>query len=438
MTTTPICEATNVTVTYHGERTRTVLENISLAVREGESLAILGPSGCGKSTLLRALVGLIKPTSGAVTAHGQPLTGIHPGIAMVFQNFALFPWLTVHQNVELALNGLDLDPAAGQQRVEQSIATVGLAGFEHALPRELSGGMKQRVGIARALCRTPELLCMDEPFSALDVFTAESLRSEIYRMWTAQPGSGQTALPGRLKSIMIITHIIEEAVFLADRIVILGANPGRVRKIIQNRLPHPREYQSPAFLKMVQEIHEILVSVHLPEQAAPAPQIPGTLATLPTTLEPVPPVYISQITGMMEMLADRSGTMDVFALDQLTDYDFGHTLAVIKAGEMLGLLDTPRNLVSLTALGHDFLAGNMETKQSILRHRLLTLSIFRFIVGILNEANGSLPEDIIEEELAMRLPTQDIPKLYATVIGWGRFAEMLHVESGNIKLVQQS
>jgi NitT/TauT family transport system ATP-binding protein len=432
-TSTPICEAVNVTVTYQGERSRTVLENISLAVREGESLAILGPSGCGKSTLLRALVGLIKPTSGTVTAHGQPLTGIHPGIAMVFQNFALFPWLTVHQNVELALNGLDLDPDTGKKRVNDSIATVGLAGFENALPRELSGGMKQRVGIARALCRAPELLCMDEPFSALDVFTAESLRSEIYRMWTAQPGSGSNALPGRLKSIMIITHIIEEAVFLADRIVILGANPGRVRKIIQNRLPHPREYQSPAFLKMVQEIHEILVSVHLPEHsAAAAAPVPDAL---PTTLEPVPPVNIGQITGMMEMLADRTGTMDVFALDQVTDYDFGHTLAVIKAGEMLGLLDTPRNLVSLTALGQDYLAGNMETKQTILRHRLLTLSIFRFIAGILKEAHGTLPEEIIEEELAMRLPTQDIPKLYATVISWGRFAELFQVEAGTVKLV---
>jgi NitT/TauT family transport system ATP-binding protein len=237
-----------------------VLDKVSLAVRPGEVLAMLGPSGCGKSTLLRAMVGLLKPTSGTVLAHGKPLEGIHPGVSLVFQNFALFPWLTVQENIGVALNGLGLDAAAGADRVKRCIDLVGLEGFEEAYPKELSGGMKQRVGIARALARGPELLCMDEPFSALDVFTAESLRSEVYRLWSGNGASGQSGkLPFSLKSVVIITHMIDEAVFLADRIVVLASRPGRIRTIIENDVPHPREYQSPAFLRMVQRIHDVIM-----------------------------------------------------------------------------------------------------------------------------------------------------------------------------------
>src|SRR6202142_4112171 len=234
----PIAEVRHVSVSFgDGDSGRLVLEDISLAIQNGRVLAILGPSGCGKSTLLRALVGLLTPTEGQVLAHGRPLEGVHPGVAIVFQNFALFPWLTVQENISLALNDLGLSEEAGRLRVTRCIDVVGLEGFEEAYPKELSGGMKQRVGIARALARAPELLCMDEPFSALDVFTAESLRSEVYRLW-----SGGSKLPFSLKSVVIITHLIEEAVYLADRIVVMGARPGRIRTIIQNEVPHPREY----------------------------------------------------------------------------------------------------------------------------------------------------------------------------------------------------
>ncbi|HEX4178272.1 MAG TPA: ABC transporter ATP-binding protein, partial [Rhizomicrobium sp.] len=180
-----ICEAQNVSLSFGGEGNRLILQDVSLAVRPGEVVALLGPSGCGKSTLLRLLVGLLHPTAGQILAHGKPLTGIHPGIAIVFQNFALYPWLTVRENIQVALNGLGLSPVDANNRVARCIDVVGLEGFEEAFPKELSGGMKQRVGIARALCRGPELLCMDEPFSALDVFTAESLRSEVYRLTSA-------------------------------------------------------------------------------------------------------------------------------------------------------------------------------------------------------------------------------------------------------------
>ncbi|HSB64341.1 MAG TPA: ABC transporter ATP-binding protein, partial [Thermoanaerobaculia bacterium] len=234
-------------------RTRSVLKNVDFEVRAGEVVAILGPSGCGKSTLLRILIGLIPPSAGRVEEHGIPLRGIHPGTAVVFQNFALFPWLTVEENVRVGLNGSPLPPSEAESRVRTSLKAVGLEGHERAFPKELSGGMKQRVGIARALVGRPELLCMDEPFSALDILTAELLRSEVYRLFTER-ASG-------LSSVILITHLIEEAVFLGDRIVVMGADPGTVRREIVNSVPHPREYRSDDFLRMVERIHDIVARV---------------------------------------------------------------------------------------------------------------------------------------------------------------------------------
>lgn len=421
-TTSPICEARDVTVSFGVDASKLVLDKVSLAVCEGEVIAILGPSGCGKSTLLRALVGLLQPSSGQVLAHGKPLSGIHPGISIVFQNFALYPWLTVGQNIEVALNGLGLDPATARKRILRCIDMVGLEGYEKAYPKELSGGMKQRVGIARALARGPELLCMDEPFSALDVFTAESLRSEVYRLWTGgavqeTDGSSVTAV----KSILMITHIIEEAVFLADRIVIMGTRPGHVRQVIKNTIPHPRDYQSPAFLGLVQHIHDIIVKEHLPEEPAETPIEVGGVP-LP---EPLPCINLGAVFGLMGILNDRGGRMDVFALDQLTDYDFGQTLAVVKAGEMFDFLDTPKNLVVLTDLGRQFLELDINARKIMLNQQLRKLATFRFLLQILSEAkNHQLPQDVVLEELAIRLPTQDTEALFKTIVSWGRFSEL--------------
>jgi NitT/TauT family transport system ATP-binding protein len=425
METTAICECRNLDIAFGADQNKLVLANVSLTINSGEVVAILGPSGCGKSTLLRALVGLLQPTHGEVLAHGKPLLGIHPGISIVFQNFALYPWLTVAQNVEVALNGLDLDPSGAADRVAKCIDLVGLDGSEQAYPKELSGGMKQRVGIARALARGPELLCMDEPFSALDVFTAESLRSEVYRLWTSVPHDGEIqkgkATPiNSVKSVLIITHLIEEAVFLADRIVIMGKGPGHIRQIISTNLPHPRDYQSPAFLAMVQRLHDAIVSEHLPEQPELPPGQPEAVLA-----EPVPFVQMGQIVGLMEILADRNGQMDVFTLDHLTDYDFGYTLSVIKAGEMLDFLDTPKNKVQLTDIGREFLHDDVNARKLLLNKQLRQLETFRFIYQILKEAHdGRLTEDVVMEELAIRLPTQDIEKLFETIVAWGRYAEL--------------
>jgi len=422
----PICQATEVSVAFGA---LLVLREVTLCINRGEVVAILGPSGCGKSTLLRVLVGLLKPTSGQVLAHGEPLAGIHPGIAIVFQNFALYPWLTVQGNVRVGLNGIAIDAASARRRIADCIDLVGLDGFENAYPKELSGGMKQRVGLARALARGPELLCMDEPFSALDVFTAESLRSEIYRLWTGQTKGAAAHLPASLKSILMITHIIEEAVFLADRIVIMGTRPGHIRQIVQNDLPHPREYRDSAFGEMVQMLHTIIVSEHLPEPTSPAGSVATGVGGWPVP-EPIPHVGLGQVIGLMEIVQDHQGKMDVFALDVQTSYDFGHTLSVIKAGEMLGFLETPGNAVLLSEIGRVFLGSDINARKSMLNQRLRRLGAFQMVLRILEEAKDhQLSADIIQEELVMRLPNENIEELFDTMIGWARFAELLSYDA---------
>jgi NitT/TauT family transport system ATP-binding protein len=429
----PISEAIDVSMWFGelGAKDRLlVLDKISLAVKTGEVLAILGPSGSGKSTLLRILIGLLKPTSGSVLAHGEPLSGIHPGVSLVFQNFALFPWLTAFDNIKLALNGLNLSPEAAKDRIGRCIDVVGLEGFEEAYPKELSGGMKQRVGIARALARAPELLCMDEPCSALDVFTAESLRTEIYRMWSG----GQSKLPFQPKSVVIITHHIEEAVFLADRIVVLGTRPGRIRTIIQNDVPHPREYQSPTFLKMVQRLHDAITKDQLPDLPESAPVPTPAIGGIPEP-SPLPAVNLGHIFGLMEIVRDHGNQIDVFKLDQLTEYDFGHTIAVVKAGELLGFLDTPKNQVLLTDLGRRFLDADINGRKSMFRDQVLSLGTFRFVLHLLKEANNHrLSKEIIEEELAVRLTTEDVEKVFNTIVGWGRMAEIFGYDASSEEL----
>ena len=429
----PIAEVIDVSMVFadsDGANRLLVLDKICLAVRTGEVLAILGPSGGGKSTLLRIMIGLLAPTSGQVLAHGQPLHGIHPGVSLVFQNFALFPWPTVNDNVRLAMNGLNLGPAEAKDRIGRCIDVVGLEGFENAYPKELSGGMKQRVGIARALGRAPELLCMDEPCSALDVFTAESLRSEIYRMWSG----GESKLPFQPKSVVIITHHIEEAVFLADRIIVMGTRPGRIRTIIQNDVPHPREYNSPAFLKMVQHLHDVITNEQMPDlPKAPATE-PAAVGGLPEP-SPIPAVNIGHIFGLMEIVRDHGSQIDVFKLDQLTEYDFGHTIAVVKAGELLGFLDTPKNQVLLTDLGRRFLDADINGRKSMFRTQLLTLGTFRFVLHLLKEARANrLNKEIIEEELCIRLTSEDVEKVFNTIVGWGRFAELFGYDASSEEL----
>ena len=420
---TPIASASGVTKVYRDEagRERVILQSVDFAVRPGETIAVLGPSGCGKSTLLRILIGLIPPTSGTVEAHGKPLVGIHPGAAVVFQNFALFPWLTVEENVRVGLNGRPVPEDEANARIAAAIDRVGLAGAGRAYPKELSGGMKQRVGIARALVGGPELLCMDEPFSALDVLTAESLRAEVYRLWS----DGQTGL----SSILIITHLIEEAVYLGDRIVVMGANPGTVRQEVVNTLPHPREYRHPEFLEMTERIHDIVTGVHLPEEAAVSASLSsGHVATTP--VRPSPAVTLGQMLGLLEILADHGGEKDLFEVDALTDYEFGRTIAVVKGAEMLGFVETPGDLVRLTDAGREIVAAPPQEKRPLFRRRVVHLGLFAAVVRFLaTEPDASRPGAEVRDFIAEKLPGQAVGEIFQTLVGWGRYAQIFEYDA---------
>jgi len=406
-----LAEARGVSKVFvRDEHELVVLRDVSLAIRPGEVVAVLGPSGCGKSTLLRILVGLIPPTGGEVFCHGAPLQGIHPGAAIVFQNFALYPWLTVAENVRVGLHRKALPREEENRRITHAIDLVGLEGFEEAYPKELSGGMKQRVGIARALVGGPELLCMDEPFSALDVLTAESLRSEVYGLWSR----GDLGL----KSMLLITHLIEEAVFLGDRIVILGTNPGSVRDTIPNPLPHPREYRDPAFLALVDEIHAAITQVHLPDER-------GRME-VPARIEPFPNAEIAQVFGLLEVLHDQGGTADLFDLVAMLKLEIGQVILIVKAAELFRFLETPKQDVILTAIGRELVASDANARKRIVHARLLAISTFRYFVERLRKTGTfRLPADVIQEELAMHVPSEPTEVLFETIVRWGRYGELL-------------
>ncbi|HEX3132206.1 MAG TPA: ABC transporter ATP-binding protein, partial [Planctomycetota bacterium] len=274
-------------------RPHTILANINLAIHAHEVVALLGPSGCGKSTLLRILAGLITPTCGSVNYRGKPFTGINPGMALVFQSFALYPWMTVADNIRVVLVATGLGEDEIAKRVDHVVRLVGLGGSVGAYPRELSGGMKQRVGVARALALDPEILFLDELFCHVDSLTAESLRADVLNLWASAVG--------RLRSILLVSHDIPEVVMMADRIVLLGANPGRVRTIVENPLPRPRDLRAPAALALIDRLHDLITGHEMPDLPPLAPVVGVALA------EPLPHVKTMQVHGLLERLRDHGG-----------------------------------------------------------------------------------------------------------------------------------
>ncbi len=389
-----------------------VLENISLQINPGEIVALLGPSGCGKSTLLRILTGLIYPTKGEVHAYGEPLRGFHPRASIVFQSFALYPWLTVAENIAMGLEHLHLPPETVNGRVRHAVDMVGLEGFEEAYPKELSGGMKQRVGIARAIVVQPELLCMDEPFSALDVLTAENLRAEVLKLWLDHKID--------IKSVLFVTHDIREAVSLATRIVVLGSHPGSIRIIIPNDLPHPRDVRSAAYLAMIDRIHGIIANAIIPDEAPVTAPVAA-----PRRVESIPHASPSEIIGLLEVLDDRKGTVDIFELALGIGKDFGSTIAVVKAAELLDFVDTPKQNVVFTDLGRRFLQADVNERKTIFRTQLLSLRIFELLNEMLKRSEGKeLSEEVILEQIAMLLPNEDPEIVFDTLVAWGRYGEL--------------
>lgn len=383
------------------------VDNINLAIGKNEVVALLGPSGCGKSTILRILAGLITPVRGQVFYHGQPLNGLTPGVGMVFQGFALYPWMTVLENVQTVLKSAGLAEVQIQKRSQDAIRTVGLAGFENSYPRELSGGMKQRVGIARALSIDPEILFMDEPFSQVDALTAESLRAEVIDIWSA--------IDRNPSSIVMVSHDIKEVVYMADRIVVLGTNPGRILKIIENSLPRPRDYRSEDFLALVDQVHEIITGYEMPD----VPEV-GELI-----YEPLPEVSSSQVNGLVEYLDARGGKDDIFRIATETGKEFGEVIVIVKAAEMLDLVDTPKRSVILSPTGHRFVKATVLERKQMWKAELLKQRLFQEIYQTIeHQPNKEVDKDLILEKIAIALPTENWDKTFLTLVRWARFGEL--------------
>ncbi len=411
----PICELRGIQMRFPGSKGKVqrVLEDIRLDVRPDEILSLIGPNGCGKSTLLRILSGLLEPTQGEVRHHGEKLEGLNPGVAMVFQSFALYPWMTVEENVRVVLRARDLPEGEVREKAHQAIRKVGLEGFEEAFPRELSRGTKQRVGVARALSVDPEILIMDEPFSQVDALTAEALRAEIMDIWADKERNPS--------AIVVVSQSIREALLMADRVAILSGSPGSLRTIVDVPLPRPRDSRSPEFMKLVDHIHDIITSAELPDVLVTTPS-PAT--AMEDQIEPLPMVQSADILGLLEFLEAQGGTSDLFQVASHTHVPFEKVLTTVKAAEMLDLVDTPKRAVLLTPLGKRFVNANMDDRKDLWRAQLLELRLFRVVREMMDLDDGELPKEELLLELATRLPMEDPEQTFETIVAWGRFGEL--------------
>jgi NitT/TauT family transport system ATP-binding protein len=411
-----------------------VLDDISFTLAEGEIVALLGKSGSGKSTLLRCVAGLIAPSSGIVAYRGTPLTGANPGVSMVFQTFALLPWLTVQQNVELGLEARGVPEAERAERALKAIDTIGLDGFESAYPKELSGGMRQRVGFARAIVTEPDALLMDEPFSALDVLTAENLRGELVKLWE---GRGAP-----VKSILIVTHNIEEAVLLADRVLVLSSNPGRIRAELSVELPRPRDRHAPRFEAMVDTIYGILTGREQPASDAVAGQLadtpPPASAGLPATPinTPLPAVSPGGLGGLLEILMARGGKDGLAEIADNLSFEIDDLLPLTDAALLLQMARIDGSDIELTAEGKEFAAADILTsKQLFARSAAAHAPLVRAVVQALAATEDhTLRAGFFLDLLRRGFSAAEARSQLDTAIDWGRYAELYDFDSDDDEL----
>ncbi len=400
-----------------GGGTVEILHDINLEIRAHEVVAVLGPSGCGKSTLLRVMIGLLQPTSGQVFYRGQLQAALNPSAALVFQNFALFPWLNVQQNVAVGLSHLALGKTARESRVRQVIEAVGLAGSEEAFPKELSGGMKQRVGLARALAVEPEILCMDEPFSALDVLTSETLRNEVMDLYTSKSSP--------VNAILMVTHSISEGIFMAGRLVVMGAHPGTIRAVVENTLPYPRNEHHPDFIALLQRLHTLVTETALPRQSVPS-EIAG-VGQLPK--QSIPIVSLTATIGLLEVL-ENEGNIELFELARHVNIPLTQLLLVLKAAELLDWITTPGGRVEMTAEGGRFLGADIRTRKKLINGTLRGLFVFDLILELLKRApNHEIDEGAVLRQLALDFPRERPVAILRTAIGWARYAALFKYNS---------
>ncbi|HEV3169390.1 MAG TPA: nitrate/sulfonate/bicarbonate ABC transporter ATP-binding protein [Actinocrinis sp.] len=422
-----IIEAESVTKSFTNPdgRALPVLDAISFSLAEGEIVALLGKSGSGKSTLLRCVAGLIAPSGGTVAYRGTPLNGANPGVAMIFQSFALLPWLTVQQNVELGLQARGVPEAERRERALKAIDLIGLDGFESAYPKELSGGMRQRVGFARAIVVEPDALLMDEPFSALDVLTAENLRNELVGLWEGHEAP--------VKSILIVTHNIEEAVLLADRILVLSSNPGRIKAELAVELPRPRDRHAPRFESIVDTVYGILTGREDRATAAiavaehPTDGVPRPARPAPTPINtPLPVVSPGGMAGLLEILAARGGEDGLAEIADELNFEIDDLLPLVDAAVMLGLAGTKGARLEITADGREFAAADILTsKQLFARHAVAHAPLVRAIAQALTATEDhTLREGFFLDLLRRGYSTEEARQQLETAIDWGRYGEL--------------
>lgn len=393
-----------------------VLDDVNLSLKEGEIVGLLGKSGSGKSTLLRIIAGLITPSDGSVTFNNSSTDDKALGIAMVFQTFALFPWLTVLENVELGLEALGVADKEMRKRALEAIDLIGLDGYESAYPRELSGGMKQRVGFARALVVNPAILLMDEPFSALDVLTAETLKTDFLELWV----DGKM----HLKSVLLVTHNIEEAVLMSDRILVFSANPGRIAAEIKIDLPHPRDRQSLGFRTMVEQIYTLMTSGMQKRDVSTAVQQSTEL----TMYDKLPRVSPNQLAGLMEALAAAPyhGRADLPALDQALGLGTEEVLHLVEAMRILKFADVAGGDIHLTDAAKIFVdADTQRRKQIFAEHLLQNVPLVAFIFRVLQSRPGNhAPRIRFLTQLEDDMAEEDAEEALSAVTSWGRYAEL--------------
>ncbi|MBV8819059.1 MAG: nitrate/sulfonate/bicarbonate ABC transporter ATP-binding protein [Acidobacteriaceae bacterium] len=398
---------------------QTVLEDVSVNIAEGEVVALLGRSGSGKSTLLRILAGLIRPSSGRVLMHGSELRGPNPDVAMVFQSFALLPWLTVQENAELGLFARGVDRKTCEKEAVHALAMVGLEGFEGAYPRELSGGMRQRVGFARAFVMKPDVLMMDEPFSALDVLTAENLRSEISDLWDRKE------FPAR--SILLVTHNIEEAVLLADRVVILGANPGRIRGELRIDMPRPRDRKNARFVALVDYIYTVMTNPQARVGGGPEARFPM-----------LPHARVGGISGLLEFIVERGGREDLPKLAEDLRLEVDDLLPAVDAAALLGFVQVAHGDVMITETGREFANAGVHRSHEIFKQQLLRYVPFlnTVVQAIHQKSDRQVAKEFLLDILDEHFSASEAENQFQTLVHWGRYAQLFEYDADEERLYQ--
>ena len=426
--TAPIIEVRQIEKFYSqpdGSRVQ-VIAPTDLAIYPGQILALLGPSGCGKSTLLRIMTGLAPASAGSVLWHGQPVRDESPNVSIVFQSFALFPWLTVLENVEAPLEARGFAPLDRDKRALRIIDAVGLDGFESAYPKELSGGMKQRVGVARALVVEPEVLFMDEPFSALDVLTAETLRGELLELWLGRK------IPTR--AIFIVTHNIEEAVVLADRIIVLGKNPAHIHADFNVEIAHPRDRKAPRFVELVDAIYRVLTHPGLRHDLVEAALTAGQAVQHQSIM--LPHTRPGGMAGLLEIVADQGGRVDLRRLAEDLSLEVDALLPTVDTAVLLGLLRVEEGDAIITPEGQEFARGDIQTRKKIFRKAALAhVPLLRQMEQSLKaKSDRTLPDEFFRDLLDEHFSEDESRRQLETAIQWGRYAEIFDYDAATGKL----